>query len=92
VTIESGYLELIQRCNDKIEVCYPILAILAEYFLKSSLAAQVSFKHCHRDSNRVAHELATFAYCSNVTRVWDGDPPGLILPCVIHDITLLCNK
>ena len=80
VIIESDSLELIQVCNGEIAVWSPYSAILAECFSKASMMEDVSFQHCMRDANQVAHQLAKHVYQSKENLVWDGDPPGFILP------------
>jgi hypothetical protein len=49
---------------------------------------KISFKHCFRDANQVAHQLARHAFVTKQFLVWDGGPPGFILPYVINDVTL----
>jgi hypothetical protein len=51
--------------------------------------SEVSFHHCPKNANQVAHELAKFAYSSKETHVWDGDPPDFILSYGIRDVSLL---
>ena len=88
VIIESDNVESIQACNGIIEVWSPYAGIMAECFLKASMLGSVSFKHYLRDANKVAHELAKFAYEKKESRVW-GDPPSFIPPFLVKDVTLL---
>jgi hypothetical protein len=92
VSTESDSLELIQCCTGTTEVWNPYAAILADCFLQANMMTDVSFHHCPRSANQVAHELAKFAYSSKETHVWDGDPPGFIFPHVIRDVTLLSTE
>jgi hypothetical protein len=62
ITIISYSLELIQACTGQVEVWSPYTAILANCFLKISSMSDVSFVHCLRDANVVAHQLAKYAY------------------------------
>ena len=91
VIVESDSMELIQACNGVLEVLSPFSAIMAECFLKASWINRISFQHCPRDANRVAHNLAKKAYTSKDSFTWDGDPPGFILADVISDVTVLQN-
>jgi ribonuclease HI len=78
VIIESDSLERIHACNGTIEIWSPYSAILAECFLKASNIESVSFQHCPRKANQVAHNLAKFAYDTKQTFSWDGDPRVLL--------------
>jgi hypothetical protein len=49
----------------------------------------VYFQKCLKDENMLAHHLAKHAYESQGSRVWEGDPPNLILPFTIRDVTIL---
>jgi ribonuclease HI len=64
VVVESDSLELIQACNGESEVWSPYDAILTECFVKTSNMFNISFKHCQRDANQVAHELARNSFQS----------------------------
>ena len=86
--IESDSLELIQACNGDMEIWSPHSAILAECFVKASNIGDISFSHCFREANLVAHHLARNAFRSKQVFIWDGDPPVFILPFVIKDVAL----
>ena len=60
--IESDSVELVQACNGEIEVWTSHAAILAEIVMKARMMDTVEFRHCMRDSNQVAHELAKQVY------------------------------
>jgi hypothetical protein len=62
ITIECDSLELIQACIRQVEVWSLYTAILANCFPKISIMSDVSFVHCLRDANVVAHQLAKYAY------------------------------
>jgi hypothetical protein len=79
--------KLPQARNGVVEIWNPFSAILVECFLKTSTMNEISFQHCQRDANQVAHELVKFTFESNLCNSWDGDSPNFILPFVIHDVT-----
>ena len=87
--IESDSLELIQACNRKIEIWSPHAAILAESFMNASTMDEVSFQHCLREANQVAHQLAKHVYHTKENFIWEDDPPSFLLPFVINDVTIL---
>jgi ribonuclease HI len=57
--IESNSLELIQACNAEVEIWSPSAAILVECFMKAQGFTLICYRHCSREDNQVAHELAT---------------------------------
>ena len=74
VIVESDSLEVIQACNGVIEIWSPYTAILADCFQKAYRIGVVSFAHCPREANRLAHNLARHSFNLNSTFIWDGDP------------------
>ena len=49
----------------------------------------VSFFHCPRDANRVAHNLTRCTYDSNVVYNWNGDPPSFVISDIISDVIVI---
>jgi hypothetical protein len=88
VIVESNSLEPIQICNGTIEVWSPYSSIIVDCFTKANAISDISFQHCSRDANKVAHNLARNAYISKNSLVWDGDPTGFIINDVIEDVTI----
>ena len=85
-------MELIQACNGELEFYGPYSVTLADCFARAKMIDGVSFSHCPREANRVAHHLAKHSYDTQSAFDWDGDPPNFILPYVINDVTLLTVK
>jgi hypothetical protein len=79
-TFESNTLELIQSCNGEMEVRSLYVVIMAECFLKMPTWWLV--KHCPRDANLVARELARNSNSLRGSLVWDGDPPNFTMPAL----------
>jgi hypothetical protein len=44
----------------------------------------VVIKHCPRDSNKVAHNLAKLCFELNSDFMWNGDPPNSVLIDVMN--------
>jgi hypothetical protein len=86
---EADSLELIKACNSETEVWSPVLAILADCFLATQSFNSISFVHCFRETNEVAHELARYAYDTNFVIRWEDVPPSFILPFVLNDVKVL---
>jgi ribonuclease HI len=49
---------------------------------------KVTFEHCPREANSVAHELAKFCFQFSSSCICDGDPPRFILPFLINDVSV----
>jgi hypothetical protein len=49
----------------------------------------VSFQHCPREANKVAHNLGRLSFNSNNFFLWDGDPSPSVLHDVIDDVSML---
>jgi hypothetical protein len=47
----------------------------------------VSFSHCPREANKVAHELARFCFSNELYCNWVDKPPSFLLDKLINDIT-----
>lgn len=92
VVVESDCLQLINACTGDTELFDPFSATLAEIFAKAQAIDGISFQHCKRDANLVAHNLEKHSYESKSVIFWDDDPPSFLLPYVIHDVTLLASK
>jgi hypothetical protein len=87
--VESDNLALVNACNGEGDIWIPSTTILIDCFEIAQRIGSVSFKHCPRDSNRVAHNLARFSFDSNRVIVREDDPPDHVLCDVISDVTLL---
>lgn len=57
VIVESDCLELINACNGVAEILSPYSTILAGCFHPAQRIGSVSFVHCPREANMVAHSL-----------------------------------
>jgi ribonuclease HI len=91
IACESDSLELVQACNGETDILSPYAAILADCFAIASKIDNISFNHCQREANQVAHQMAKYSYDTKESHAWDGDPPDFILPFIIRDVTLLTN-
>jgi hypothetical protein len=87
--VESDNLERVKVYNREIDLWLSCTAILSDCFQVAQRIGMVSFLHCPREANKVAHNLARFSYNSDSIFLWDGDPPPLVLSDVIDDVTVL---
>jgi hypothetical protein len=53
------------------------------------LIGNVSFKHCPREANEVAHVLARECFASKLSCNWVDEPPGFLMEKLINDVTEL---
>jgi ribonuclease HI len=91
VVLESDSLEIIQACRSETEVWSPHSAILADCFMRAQAFRSLSFEHCPREANMVAHHIAQFAYDGKSSFGWDGDSPDFIRRLVLNDVIVLDN-
>jgi hypothetical protein len=86
--IESDNMELINACNGREEIWAPYTAILVDCFQIAQQIGDISYQHCPREANRVAHNLARLSFDNNQVFDWEGDPPLHVLCDVINDVTM----
>ena len=89
MAVESDCLEIINACNGESDILAPYSAILADYFQLAHDIPSISFEHCPREANSLAHFLARHVYDSNLMYRWDDYPPSFLLPHVLKDVTIL---
>jgi hypothetical protein len=63
-------------------------AIYADCINMGLSIGEVSYVHCPREANKVAHELARKCYIDKISCNWDDDPPSFILPTLVDDVTI----
>lgn len=88
VAMESDCLEIIDACNGEKEIRAPYSAILADCFQFAHEVPSLSFMHCPREANNLAHLLARHAYDSKLFLFWEDEPPDFLLSHVIKDVNL----
>jgi hypothetical protein len=65
VIMESDSLELVKVCNREVDLWPPYTAVLTDCFQIAQRIGRVSFIHCRREANKVAHNLARLSYSSD---------------------------
>ena len=86
VIIESDAASIVSNINDKFVDGYlgnlyqGIIALLSSF-------PSWRIKHVKRECNRVAHELAHIAKCSETNQVWLGVPPPELFELIHADCT-----
>ena len=67
---------------------YPYADVLTDCFHLAHGIPAISFTHCPREANGLAHFLATHCYDSKTSYVWVDEAPGFLLLLVILAATL----
>jgi ribonuclease HI len=89
IQIESDSTEVIQACSGGEVWWGEASAIFADCVDLASLIGSVTFQHCPREANEVAHVLARECFSTKVSCNWDSDPPRFLLNSLINDVTKL---
>jgi ribonuclease HI len=89
VIAESDSLETIQACSSEEHWWTDPAAIYADCIDLASSIGSVCFKHCVREANQTAHELARDSFRRKRSCNWDDEPPSFILNCLVNDVTEL---
>ena len=64
-------------------------AIFDDCRMLSSGYSKISFVHCHREANEVAHELARHSFLNNLDCNWDDGPPNFLFAKLINDVSVI---
>jgi hypothetical protein len=67
-------------------------AIFVDYVDLAALVGNVSFKHCPREANEAAHELARVCFASISFCNWVDEPPSFLLEKLINDVIELLSE
>jgi hypothetical protein len=82
-------METIQACTGEHTWWNESAAIFADCVDLASLIDLVSFKHCPREVNEVAHELARSSFSNKLSSSWFEEPPDFIISRIVNDVTIL---
>lgn len=87
IVAESDSTEIVEACSGKEQWWNESAAIFADCMDLSTLIDIVIFKHCPREANEVAHELAKSCFSAMTSRSWIDEPPSYILDKLPNDVT-----
>jgi len=88
VIAESDALEVIEACSGEETWWGASSAIYSDCIDLVALIGRVSFKHCPREANEVAHELARSCFIDKISCNWVDEPPSFILGKLVNDVTI----
>jgi ribonuclease HI len=86
VMMESDSIECVDACTGDDVWWGKSSAIFADCVDIRSFIDDVSFKHCPREANEVAHEVARVCYSSKISCNWVDNPPSFLLEKLINDV------
>jgi ribonuclease HI len=87
VIMESDSLETIDACTGSESWWGESAAIFADCVDLAALIDKVAFKHCPREANEVAHEIASNSYSTRNSYNWVDEPPDFIICKMLNDVT-----
>ena len=88
IVAESDAMEIIDGLSGEETWWGEYSAIFSDCIDVMTLIGNVSFKHCPREANEVAHELARFGFTNKNSCNWVDEPPSFILGKLINDVTI----
>jgi ribonuclease HI len=86
VLMESDSTETVDACSGDEPWWGESSAIFADCVDLAALVGNVSFKHCPREANEAAHELARVCFSSISSCNWVDEPPSFLLEKLINDV------
>jgi hypothetical protein len=89
VLAESYAMEVIQACDGEEAWWGESAAIYADYVDIAVIIGSVSYLHCMRKANKVAHSLVRENFSKKIYCNWVHEPPDFILDELLNDITEL---
>jgi hypothetical protein len=87
VIMESDSLETVDACTGSETWWGESAAIFANCVDRAALIDKVSFKHCLRQANEVAHEIASNSFSTRNSYNWVDEPPDFIIYKLLNDVT-----
>jgi hypothetical protein len=76
--MDSDSLETIEACVREEAWWGKSSAIFADCLDIASFIDSVLFKHCPREANEAAHELARSSFSNKLSTIWLDEPPEFI--------------
>ena len=89
VIAESNSLETVEACTGDETWWNESATIFADYVDLIAMIGPVSFTHCQREVNRVAHILAKHCWLTKVNCNWVDETPGFLLDDLLYDVAMV---
>lgn len=88
VEAESDSTEVIGACSGDERWWSESAAIFADCVDHVASIGTVFFKHCPREANGVAHDLAKHSFSNRTSCNWVDEPPGFLLDTLLNDVIM----
>jgi hypothetical protein len=89
ILTELDSMEVIQSCVGKDNWWEDSAAIYADCVDTVVSVGNVSFSHCLKEANKVAHMLARESFCNKLSCNWVEELLGFLLNDLLNDVTIL---
>jgi ribonuclease HI len=89
IIAESDSIDIVEACSGDMRWFDEAAAVFADCVDLCTLIGRVKFKHCFREANSVAHELARHGLSTRSTCTWVDEPPSFLLPSILNDVTIM---
>jgi ribonuclease HI len=86
---ESDSVEVIEACTGEAMWWSDSAAIYADILDATTTIDKVIFKHCSREANKVAHDLAKYSFLVSFLVIGSMSPLGFLLNNLVNDATIL---
>jgi ribonuclease HI len=89
VIAESDSSEVIEACSGEEAWWNDSAATYADCLDVAMTIGTVTFSHCLREANKVAHSLARFSFSNKSDCNWVDEPPSIIMDELLNDVMVL---
>jgi ribonuclease HI len=89
IVAESDSMETIESCTRVHQWSSDATAVYADRVDLVVSIGEVSFRHCLREANMVAHSLAHECFKVRLDCNWVDEPPSFILQPLLNDVTVM---
>ena len=89
IEIESDCSFAVDSLNQVDDYLGPEVAIITECKQLMMDFASISFRHCYREANQVADELAKNSFTTRSSSSWDDEIPDFISHLLVNDMSII---
>jgi ribonuclease HI len=89
VQAESDSTDVIEACSGEEAWWNDSAATYVNCLDMAITIGTITFTHCLREANKVAHSLARFSFSNKSDCIWVDEPPNGILDELLNDVTIL---
>ena len=89
IIAESDSLESVDTCTSVETWWNASAAIFADCVDMASTIGIVTYRHCLREANKAAHEIARVCFHNKDSCNWVDEPPSFLLDSLLDDVTIV---